>query len=76
MRLIDADALIEHLKNDPLFDLVEQYGLTRMIETEITIEAIPIAWLTAQAENPSNSDEVRNAIDHIVYRLWAEKKEE
>ena len=42
MRLIDADALIEHLKNDPLFDLVEQYGLTSVIETEITIEAEPV----------------------------------
>ena len=44
-RLIDADALIEHLKNDPLFDLVEQYGLTRVIETEITIDAIPVEWI-------------------------------
>ena len=44
-RLIDADALIEHLKNDPLFDLVENYGLTRVIETEITIDAIPVEWI-------------------------------
>lgn len=42
MRLIDADALIEHLKNDPLFDLVEQYGLTGVIEAEITIDAEPV----------------------------------
>ena len=45
MRLIDADALIDHLKNDPLFDLVEQYWLTRVIETEITIDAIPVEWI-------------------------------
>lgn len=40
-----------------------------------TIDAIPIKWLTAQAENPSNSDRLRNAIDYIVYTLWAERSE-
>lgn len=39
-------------------------------------EWIPISWLNAQAENPSNSNEIRNAIDYIVYKLWAERKEE
>ena len=39
-------------------------------------ETIPIKWLIAQAENPSNSDEIRNAIDHIVYKLWPEREKE
>lgn len=38
MRLIDADALIEHLKKDPLFSLVERYGITGVIEAAPTIK--------------------------------------
>lgn len=59
-----------------IVDMVNQWKL-HPINFEISSEdAIPISWLTAQAENPSNSDELRNAIDDIVYRLWAERKEE
>jgi ribonuclease HI len=32
MNLIDRDELIANLKKDPLFPLVEQYGLTSVIE--------------------------------------------
>lgn len=39
-------------------------------------DAIPIEWLFKQSENPSNTDAIRNAIDYIVYTLWAERKEE
>ena len=42
MRLIDADALIARLKKDPLFRLVEQYGITGVIEAEPTIDAVPV----------------------------------
>lgn len=38
MRLIDADALIEHLRKDPLFCLVEPYGITEVIEAEPTVD--------------------------------------
>ena len=45
-----------------------------------TVDAIPIKWLTAQADNPSNSDKLRNAIDYVVYYLvytrWQGRKEE
>lgn len=59
-----------------IVDMVNQWKL-HPINFEISSEdAIPISWLTAQAENPSNSDELRNAIDDIVYRLWTERKEE
>ena len=30
---IDRNALIEHIKKDPLFDLVERYGITGVIES-------------------------------------------
>lgn len=42
MRLIDANALIENLRKDPLFDLVEKYGLTGVIEAQPTIDAQPV----------------------------------
>ena len=42
MRLIDADALIDHLRKDPLFCCVEQYGITGVIEAAPTIDAVPV----------------------------------
>lgn len=39
MRLIDADQLLQKLQKDPLFPLVEQYGITRVIEAAPTIAA-------------------------------------
>ena len=80
-RLIDADklkfvpALIE-----PVLVGDESHWETIILKDRIdnapTVDAIPIKWLTAQADNPSNSDKLRNAIDYIVYTLWAERKEE
>lgn len=75
MRLIDADEL-------DIYDVSPAYGMCVMgvtqedIDDAPTVDAIPVSWLTAQAENPSNSDSLRNAIDHIVYSMWAERKEE
>lgn len=40
MRLIDADAFIERIKKDPLFPLVERYGLTGVIETQPTVDPV------------------------------------
>jgi len=42
MRLIDADALIDHLRKDPLFCCVEQYGITGVIEAAPTIDAVTV----------------------------------
>lgn len=36
-RLIDADALIKHMKRDPLFPLVDRYGVTNVIQAAPTI---------------------------------------
>ena len=42
MRLIDADALVDHLRKDPLFRFVEQYGMDGVIDAAPTIDAIPV----------------------------------
>lgn len=44
-RMIDANALLERMKKDPLFPFVEEYGISRVIEAEPTVEAIPIEWI-------------------------------
>ena len=37
MRLIDADHLLERMRKDPLFRIVDQYGVSGVIETEPTV---------------------------------------
>lgn len=36
-RLIDGDELVKHLRKDPLFDLVERYGVSGVIESRPVI---------------------------------------
>ncbi len=38
-RLIDADALIKRLRNDPLFENIDQFGVLGVIEAEPTVDA-------------------------------------
>ena len=39
-RLIDKDELLSHIKKDPLFSLVERYGISGVIESRpTTLEA-------------------------------------
>ena len=42
MRLIDADAFLERTSKDPLFPLVERYGLSGVIQNEPTVDAVPV----------------------------------
>ena len=56
MRLIDADAFLERTRKDPLFPLVERYGLSRVIMNEPTVEAIPIGYI----------DQVIDEYTHLV----------
>lgn len=42
MRLIDADDLMARLRKDPLFGLIEPYGIERVIAAALTIEAEPV----------------------------------
>lgn len=39
---IDRNALIEHIKKDPLFDFVEQYGITGVIESFPAADVQPV----------------------------------
>ena len=45
MRLIDADLFLEETSKDPLFPLVERYGLSYVIKAQPTVEAIPISYI-------------------------------
>lgn len=45
MKLIDADAFLEETSKDPLFPLVERYGLSGVIKAQREIEAIPVEWI-------------------------------
>lgn len=45
MRLIDADELIEHLRKDPLFELVERYGIVDVIDSRPTVGVKHGEWL-------------------------------
>lgn len=50
MKLIDADAFLERTRKDPLFPLVERYGLSGVIENEPTVEAVPIEFIEKYAQ--------------------------
>ena len=75
MRLIDADAFLERTRKDPLFPLVERYGLSGVIENEPTVEAIPVEWLL----NHIPKDEVmqrynEKLIEYLVI-VWRKENE-
>lgn len=42
VRLIDADALIACLQKDPLYPLVERYGMSGVIDAQPTVDAVPV----------------------------------
>lgn len=76
-RLIDADAMLEHLRKDPLFPLVEQYGLVGVIDAMPTVDAIPIEYIFKQIIKLERSK--GQSYHAICYRhlieAWAERKE-
>lgn len=65
MRLIDADRLIKRLRKDPLFCLVEPYGIIGVIEAEHTVDAVPVAWILDNERMPKNGIG-RNAILDMI----------
>lgn len=75
MRLIDADAFLERTRKDPLFPLVERYGLSGVIEHEPTVEAIPVEWLLNNIPKDSIMREYnRKLIEYLVIG-WREENE-
>ena len=41
-RYIDADALLKRMRKDPLFELVEIYGVSGVIEAEPTADVVEV----------------------------------
>lgn len=84
MRLIDKDALLKRMQNDPLFDLVERYGVSGVIKAEPTVDAIPIQYIltTIREWNRDGYAESAEALEILVMNWdkenteWAERKEE
>lgn len=75
MRLIDADAFLERTRKDPLFPLVERYGLSRVIKNEPMVEAIPVEWLLNNIPRDSVMWEYnRKLIEYLVIG-WREENE-
>lgn len=72
MRLIDADRLVTRLRKDPLFCLVEPYGIIGVIEAEHTVDAVPFSFLEKLRENAQN-EEAALMIDEII-TLWRIKE--
>ncbi len=66
MRMIDADALLKRMQNDPLFDLVERYGVSGVIEAEPTVEAIPTDWIITY---------IKAKMDKVAYMVKADGNE-
>lgn len=85
MRLIDADALIQHLQKDPLFKLVEQYGITRVIEVQPTVDAVSVIrckeckhftgkWCILNSRKEFDPED--RLVNGQGFCAWAERKEE
>ena len=56
---IDRNALIEHMKKDPLFDLVEQYGITGVIESFPVADVQPVKHGRWIDKNPQDKYDPR-----------------
>ena len=88
MRLIDADSLLERLHRDPLFDLIEHYGMSGVINAEPIVDAVPVTRCKDCKFSMSGID--KNSERYILCQLhersygvtddgfckWAERKEE
>ena len=81
MRLIDADALLNRMQKDPLFYLVEIYGVSGVINAEPTVDAIPIQYIltTIREWNRDGYAESAEALEILVMNWdkenteWAER---
>lgn len=87
MKLIDADAFLERTSKDPLFPLLERYGLSGVIENEPKVDAIPIEWMekwlddfmgVKQGEEITNLDVFKKDVYHgifLMYNDWRRENE-
>lgn len=73
--MIDADAFLERTSKDPLFPLVERYGLSGVIKHEPTVEAIPVEWLLNNIpKDPVMWEYNRKLIEYLVIG-WRKENE-
>ena len=70
-RLIDVEATIETLSKDPLFPLVEKYGLSTVLEAMPTVEAIPVEWMRQYIDEHGLYTTAMEAIT-----AWSEQRKE
>ena len=77
MRLIDVDALLKRMQEDPLFDLVERYGVSGVINAEPTVDAIPIQYIltTIREWNRDGYAESAEALEILVMNWDKENTE-
>ena len=77
VRLIDADALLKRMQEDPLFDLVERYGVSGVINAEPTVDAIPIQYIltTIREWNRYGYAESAEALEILVMNWDKENSE-
>ena len=60
---INRNAVIEHIRKDPLFDIVEQYGITGVIESFPPADVQPVEYGEWTAEG---NDEYGNYWDECT----------
>ena len=61
---IERKKLIEHLKKDPLFDIVERYGITGVIESIPAADVRPVVrghWITEEEAEAKGDYSLRDA---------------
>ena len=76
MRLIDADLFLEETSKDPLFPLVERYGLSYVIKAQPTVDAIPIEWLKEWFKKRYKGRTYRDLIEEWESEQFWEKEHE
>lgn len=81
MRLINADALLNRMQEDPLFYLVERYGISGVINAEPTVDAVPVIRCKDckhmhEDGIESYCDDSGRYIDGTGFCKWAERTEE
>lgn len=75
MRLIDKDALLKRMQEDPLFDLVERYGVSGVINAEPTVDAVPVEWIEVDIEASAFSGYDIHAYEvTTMLEEWKEKE--
>ena len=85
MRLIDADAFLERTSKDPLFPLVERYGLSGVIKNEPTVDAIPVEWIekwldefleVKLGEETTHLDEFKKTVYQGIFMMYNDWRRE